>query len=46
MESIKQNAGTIAIGLAATAIAGLLIWKTYSKSQKDEEMTTPIADEA
>ena len=37
MDSIKENAGTIAIGLAATAIAGLLIYRTM----KAEEEVVP-----
>ena len=43
MERIKDNAGTIAIGLAATAIAGLLLWKSYKSTKTEEE--TPAAEE-
>ena len=37
MDSIKENASTIAIGLAATAIAGLLIYKTINADKTEEE---------
>jgi len=37
MENIKENAGTIAIGLAATAIAGLLLYKTINASKGEGE---------
>ena len=37
MDSIKENASTIAIGLAATAIAGLLIYKTINADKTEAE---------
>ena len=38
MERIKENAGVIALGVAAASIAGLLLYKTYS-AQKGETET-------
>ena len=38
MDSIKENASSIAIGLAATAIAGLLIYKTMNADKIEEDV--------
>lgn len=44
MERIKDNAGTIALGLAAASIAGLLLWKTYKANKSEEEAPEEVPD--